>query len=218
MALAGCVATNTNYRPDRQEISEPAIGATSTAYVGDDLLRQGIFVEQDAIRLRNDVSIGLLGGYKLGKGVFLKKGEDKVSGFYLPSPTTDGGSVTRTGLADPIQTVRAFNDGSKICVVSTFNEEMCTKKGQYSFIKKAVATEDAFQQTLIYSGKVGTKINIGYRESSGNIARPAFNNDVEYDLSESNVIGYKGASLEILEATNDHITYRVLKNFNAARN
>ena len=74
---------------------------------------------------------------------------------------------------------------------------------------------DAFQQTLIYSGKVGDKINIGYREFSSNVARPAFNNDVEYDLKDSTTIGYKGALIEVLEATNQSIRYRVIRNFNA---
>jgi hypothetical protein len=34
------------------------------------------------------------------------------------------------------------------------------------------------------------------------MARPAFNNDVEYDLSESKLIGYKGAQFEVIEASN----------------
>ncbi|MCD0195610.1 hypothetical protein K1T77_12420 [Acinetobacter baumannii] len=44
--------------------------------------------------------------------------------------------------------------------------------------------------------------------------RPAFNNDVEYDLSQSKEIGYKGALLEIIEATNQDIKYKVIRNFN----
>ena len=75
---------------------------------------------------------------------------------------------------------------------------------------------ELIQRTLIYSGKSGSKINVGYREFSGNMARPAFSNNVEYDLSESNQIGYKGALLEIIEATNRFITYKVLSNFNSA--
>ena len=77
-------------------------------------------------------------------------------------------------------------------------------------------SQDSFKQTLIYSGKVGNKINVGYREFSGSVARPAFNNNVEYDLSESLVIGYKGAQIEVLEATNQYIRYKVLRNFNKA--
>ena len=48
------------------------------------------------------------------------------------------------------------------------------------------------------------------------MARPAFNNNVEYDLSESPIIGYKGAKLEIIEANNQFVRYRVIENFNKA--
>ena len=65
-----------------------------------------------------------------------------------------------------------------------------------------------------FSGKVGNKINIGYREFSSSMARPAFNNDVEYDLNESKTIGYNGELLEVIDANNQSIKYKVLKNFN----
>ena len=62
---------------------------------------------------------------------------------------------------------------------------------------------------------MGSRLRIGYREFSGDLARPAFNNDVEYDLTESSVIGYKGARIEVIEATNEHIRYRVIRTFNS---
>lgn len=45
-------------------------------------------------------------------------------------------------------------------------------------LQTKITTKDtnSFQQTLIYNGKVGNKINIGYREFSGDLARPAFAN------------------------------------------
>ena len=61
---------------------------------------------------------------------------------------------------------------------------------------------------------MGNKINVSYREFQGAMARPAFNNDVEYDLSDSRQIGYKGALIEVLDADNQKIKYKVLKNFN----
>ncbi|EJI85939.1 hypothetical protein AEST_10210 [Alishewanella aestuarii B11] len=45
------------------------------------------------------------------------------------------------------------------------------------------------------------------------MARAAFSTDVEYDLNESNIIGYAGARLEVISATNTEITYKVLKHF-----
>ena len=44
-------------------------------------------------------------------------------------------------------------------------------------------------------------------------ARPALNNDVEYDLSLSNTIGYKGVLIEVIKADNNRITYKVIQHF-----
>ena len=45
------------------------------------------------------------------------------------------------------------------------------------------------------------------------MARPAFSNEVEYDLKEVTSINYKGARLEIVKATGESITYKVIKGF-----
>ena len=91
---------------------------------------------------------------------------------------------------------------------------MCNDDVKFIYEKKPILSANSFQQTLIYSGKSDTKIFVGYREFSNNIARPAFNNNVSYDLSESNIIGYKGAKVEVIKATNQFIEYKVLSNFN----
>jgi hypothetical protein len=72
---------------------------------------------------------------------------------------------------------------------------------------------NSFQQTLIYNGRVGNRVAFAYREFSNDLARPAFSNNVEYDMTESTTIGYKGARLEIIKATNTDITYRVVSGF-----
>ena len=84
-------------------------------------------------------------------------------------------------------------------------------------VKATVMDRDSFQQTLIYSGKVGNRISLSYREFAGGIARGAFTNTAEYDLSESNTIGYQGAQIEVIEATNQLIRYRVVSNFSKAK-
>ncbi len=69
------------------------------------------------------------------------------------------------------------------------------------------------QQTLLYSGRIGNRIRFSYREFSDGLARSSFTNDAEYDLSESRQIGYRGALIEVLDANNMRIRYRVLRNF-----
>ena len=70
------------------------------------------------------------------------------------------------------------------------------------------------QQQFIYNGRIDNYVKFTYREFSvGGYARDAFTQDVQYDLNEGNVIGFKGSRIEILEATNRVITYRVLSHF-----
>ena len=81
------------------------------------------------------------------------------------------------------------------------------------FLIQYIVSKNFFQQTLIYSGISGDKINITYRESSGSIVNPSFSNNVEYDLSKSKIIGYKGCRLEVVKATNQSIKFKLLSNF-----
>ena len=212
IVCGGCASPSYNYQPQYTNISEPPLNTTTVAYVGDNMIRQGKYSEQDAIYLPQNIDISW--SYTLHAGYYLKKGEDNNSETYLPSGASDSGLIQKAALADPPQALMLYKDKNRICVVTAFNGIVCENDVNYQKKKKPTMNDDSFQQTLIYNGKVGEKVNIGYREFSNNTARPSFNNDVEYDLSSSNVIGYKGARIEIEEATNQQIKYKVISNFN----
>lgn len=216
IVLGGCVSPQYNYRPKAVDISDPPLNAVVIRSVGEPMLRQGTFVEHDGIQLSEPIKVGSLGNYTFSTGHYLKHGESSAGKFYKPSNELGSGSVKAGGLADPFQTILIQAEDGKICGVTVFNAKTCTDAVGVREVKVPIASADAFQQTLLYSGKVGNKISISYRESSGSMARPAFNHDAEYDLTESNVIGYRGATLEVIEANNQEIRYRVLRNFNAA--
>ena len=63
----------------------------------------------------------------------------------------------------------------------------------------------------MYTGIAQNVVSILYREFKDDTARPAFSQDLKYDLSESNVVGYRGARFEIIKATNQGLTYKTLK-------
>ena len=213
--LSACATTNTNYRPVFVEISDPPLNSVVVAEVGGTMLRQGKYVESDAIFIPSEVRLGMLGAYKLQRGYYIKEGGDNKNEFFQPEASAEGGRVVVAALADPFKTVLVPRVGGKVCGVSVFGGKVC-EDSRVQRLKRPALTSDGFQQTLIYSGRIGSKVNISYREFSNNIARPAFNNDVEYDLNESSIIGYKGAEIEIIEATNRSIKYRVIRNFNKA--
>ena len=60
---------------------------------------------------------------------------------------------------------------------------------------------------------VGDQIKVTYREFSGDIVRPGFAQDVQYDLSAEKTIGFKGVRIEVISATNTKLVYRVQKSF-----
>jgi hypothetical protein len=72
---------------------------------------------------------------------------------------------------------------------------------------------NCFKQEFIFNGKVGNNLKFVYREYINDMAKPAFNQDLQYDLNESNVVGFKGLRLEIIKATNTNIEYKILSSF-----
>jgi hypothetical protein len=202
--LSGCAVKYAPAERNIQVFDDPAINVVESAQVGDHLLRKGIVVEEEVISVKTMVD-GVL--YDILPGKYPQLGFTETERFYMPT------GIVRNPFADEFQGMSVKKEKpDQICVVTVFAARACYE-ANFEIVRRASASETSFQQTLIYSGRVGNKINIGYREFSNNSARPAFNNDVEYDLSASNTIGYKGAQIEVIKADNSGITYKVLSSF-----
>ncbi len=90
------------------------------------------------------------------------------------------------------------------------------KKNYKEFVEKTELTElctTCYSQEFLFNGSKGTILSFTYREFIGNVARPSFFQSVEYDIQKSNIIGFKGLRLKILEHTNTFIKYEILKPF-----
>lgn len=70
-----------------------------------------------------------------------------------------------------------------------------------------------FEKSLLYNGKTGNTLKFSYREFSNDYARPAFTQELTYDLNESNVIGFQGMRIEVIKASNTDIEYKILNGF-----
>lgn len=212
LGLVGCASPSYNYQATPKNISKPPLNTINTAFVGDKMLEQGLMVDREVLQAPADTKVGF--SYSMTAGFYQKTGQNEKGSYYQPINNISGGGVVQKGVfSDPFKDVMLGSDG-RLCIVTVFNAKVCTEKHETKQTTTSIASDNSFQQTLIYSGKVGNKINVGYREFSSNLARPAFNNDVEYDLNQSKQIGYKGALLEVLDADNQSIKYKVLRNFN----
>lgn len=72
-------------------------------------------------------------------------------------------------------------------------------------------TSESFRRELIYTGVSQNTLTLQYREFKDNLARPAFMQELKYDLSQGKEIGYNGARFEIINAGNVELTYKVIK-------
>jgi hypothetical protein len=73
--------------------------------------------------------------------------------------------------------------------------------------------DSGMRHQLIYSGIDGSTVLVAYREFSlrteGAFARPAFNQDLRYDLKKSRYVAFQDVRLTILDADNTHVNFRV---------
>ena len=212
--LTGCTTPARNYVPQTKEISIPPLNTVTTTYVGEDMVRQGIDASIDAIHFNQATVIGSIGVYTIPAGDYIKIGEDSNAEFFSNVERTSGAVVpNRFMVNDPTQSIQLKKNG-ELCIVTIYGGTKCDTGKLYTKVKFQTELQSVFQQTLIYNGKVGNKINIGYREYQGGMARAAFSNEVEYDLAESNTIRYKGAVLNVIDANNQSIKFKLTRNFN----
>lgn len=65
------------------------------------------------------------------------------------------------------------------------------------------------KRELVYLGQSGETLRFKYREYYDNLVRAAFSNDLTYNIADDNVIGFRGARIEIVDASNIELTYRI---------
>lgn len=220
--VSACTTIPTNYAPETRQISFPETGTMQTAAIGDELVRQGTATNTNGAVVDQENNIR---GMVLSPGFYPQSGEDEkyvYTSFAIGASADGMGRVTRTGglFGSNIypQSIRFAKEKQETCAVGPgaygITSTNCDTERAYRFEKRPILSTNNFQQTLIYSGRVDDRIKISYREFSGSTARPAFSNEAEYDLSESDTIAYRGATLKVISADNQSIQYEVISNFN----
>lgn len=207
--ISACASTDKiHYQPEIQTLDKPIIGEITKAGLGDPLVVQGRQLISDAVVFPGAIIFKGTTEALLPSGTYVKIYETEVAEFFRPLSKTELNSPDHIVLEIMIR-----KDGAKYIFMKTSKTYLVSDQAKFERRKVVVSEENSLQQTLIYSGRIGNKLNIDYREIYSGRARPAFDNRVEYNLDDSKIIGYKGARIEVLDANNQQITYRLLKNF-----
>jgi hypothetical protein len=80
---------------------------------------------------------------------------------------------------------------------------------------RAAVEYPSFKRELIYNGVLKNVISLTYHEYARNgdswLLRPGFSQDLKFDISENDIIGYKGSRFQIIKAGNVDLVYKVIK-------
>jgi len=112
-----------------------------------------------------------------------------------------------------------MNNPDEIFPILTSSIGLVYKMKKYEVHNKVKFTDlistcdNCYRQEFIYSGRIGNTVKFEYREFIGDLARPSFFQNLEYDISDSNIIGFKGLRLKIIKTTNTSINFEILESF-----
>lgn len=216
-ALGACTTTQT-LLPKTQVLDRPQLGVVNTSELGETIVEKGILRTYDGLLLSNSLSWGdgfILKKFNINPGRLRARQQDsKYTYFYSDnmtshdallgtSPYLSGGLCRSNDRNGP---VRGFIVAGR-CNMN-WNDTPTVEDIQIYDVDSP-----GYRQELIYNGRAGDNLKFLYREFSGDMMRPPFSQDIQYDINESNIIGFRGVRIEVLEASNTNITYRVISSF-----
>jgi hypothetical protein len=216
----GCAIRPKPVMPRVTMLDKPIRGEEAKAELGDTIVVKGKILSFPGLRLLEDFTISNWRGTgELKAGILKAELEDSDWTYYhSPTPWVDRNNLAGTRLLDGGLTQLKTNANQFRAWYSmngTLIRGDIPLKPTTASVDVTEILPNSFQQELIYNGRSGQTLKFLYREISDNYLRTAFTQDVQYDLRDGNVVGFKGSRIEIIEANNQFIRYRVQTSFPA---
>jgi hypothetical protein len=80
--------------------------------------------------------------------------------------------------------------------------------------EQIVSRGDSFKYELLYQGSSNNSLKLAYREYLNDFARPAYFQDVTYDLkTKPTIVTFRTVRIEVIDADNNELVYRILSGF-----
>ena len=190
----------------------PELGVETSASIGDTLVNHTYRNVSEGVSIEEDILFNYAGGdFKFYKGNYLRYSNYDGNKCYGP---ISGEVIDILGINNKLGFYGQFCLKSKdeaFLIAAEVIEPVNVKFKVRNMLSES--KENNFKQQFIYNGKVDNGIKFIYREFVGGVARSSFQQDLQYDLNESDIIGFKELRLKVIKATNQSITYKILNNF-----
>lgn len=217
LAVTACGISTTRLQPTIDDLEYPPLNEVRSAELGDTIVSAGRVYTYDGIDLQNEVTAGdgfLTPNMVVPPQKLRAEIESKSWIFYRGKAEigfpTSGMNESQGGLAI------SKSSGSLQVWAGAVNSGRMAKPNNepvYRKMKVRVAVRDGFQQELIYNGRSRNNVKFLYREVQDDMLRAPFSQNVQYDLTTNHIVGFKGARIEILSASNTTLRYKVLARF-----
>lgn len=214
--ISACATSQQSIPAEVTRVDFPSSSDLMTVRLGESMLKKSKVYTYDALILDEDFS--------WGDGVFLQK-------IIIPAQKLKAKGLTKNGVIftaeegfsrDALIGTRPIVTG--FCIDQTdktkwklYVQGICRNKLKrqplHSYGKVFDVKNPSLTRELVYNGRVNNYIKIIYRELSNNIMRPAFQQDLQYDLNESEEVAFKEVQMKVIGANNKEISYRVGHHF-----
>jgi hypothetical protein len=222
--LSSCVASIKTIELKRRNYDDAPLNENISREIGDKLVMKGEEDYQEAIKITECPNFKLNGSsfiYRIGDIIPLSETKNNWNLYYNKKYVSNQGvtSTNNSYIPSEYQGI-AIDKKDKNLIVAFFYSfargGITTKKVENLKIEPAIFVDNCkncFKQEFIFNGKSANSLKFIYREYINDMARPAFNQDLQYDFNESKIIGFKGLRIEIINVTNTNIEYKILSSF-----
>lgn len=220
----GCTSLPKSPISQRSQWSNPKIGVTATAYIGDSVIIEGIEDAYETIRLKeNHGSLGWTAFHPAG--LYKYCGTEEVEINYTGKNEDNGTPIYKKETVKEYCHDKLYSNGWKYVYPSIYKSQDGTvylntntgvkklKKEEYTESRLYEESGYYFEQQLLYTGAEGNILKFSYREFQNDKARAAFTVDATYDISKDKILRFKQCSLEVISVNNQSITYKLLSGF-----
>ena len=204
---------NTLY--EETNYNKPDVGTETEVYLGDRMLTQQEGEWKECITPKKSYTKeqgGWTGIYKANQPICKKEYKSKDYLATYPNASSRNGAIATN------QVRWREKKGSYSLCQCTSRCVYCIKNLSEDDVEAGetfIYSENSFQQTIEYAGRSDQILKFNYAEFTGGFARQAFSREFQVDLSNGNIAAYKGAIIEIIDATNVQIKYKVIRNFSS---
>ena len=207
LMFSGCVSVPSQMPFTDQRKGETEVGTSARAYVGDVIYQSFDIKERFEGYVTGQVKVG---------AITINLADTRVERMLIDG---NDGAITRDQITGGTWMYPSLPQPSILLIDSDDDgmiDEVFHPAANKAKLKTPIIVDweqsnrsKGFRRELIYQGRDGNNLKLFFREFADDFRRPAYDQEVQYDLSESELVQFKGLTISVEEANNEYLVYTI---------